>query len=128
MLALILVIILGAGAGAAWKHMHVTLARGQEVARKETALQLAEGGLDKAIATLRVDPTYDGETHTALGEGYFTVEVSAMGARRFRIESRGSLEDEGLVRARCGVEAELELTGEGEIVSVRWSERRRVEP
>jgi len=128
MLALVLVIILGAGAAAAWKHMHVTMSNGQQVRFKETALQLAEGGLEKAIATLRVNPAYAGESRTALGEGFYTVEVSTTGDGRYHIASQGMLEDEGLVRARCGVEAELRLSGAGEVVALDWFERRRVEP
>jgi len=44
-------------------------------ARSQVSMQLAEAGIEKAFAMLRVTPDYRGEAGTPLGEGVFTVDI-----------------------------------------------------
>ena len=60
----------------------------QTVARVQ-ALALAEAGIDKAVYQLNLDPTYTGETDTALGNGTFTTSVDNVDASTKRITAYG---------------------------------------
>jgi hypothetical protein len=60
----------------------------QTVARVQ-ALALAEAGIDKATYQLNLDPTYAGETDTALGNGMFTISVTSVDASTKRITAHG---------------------------------------
>ena len=46
-------------------------------ARVQTAMNLADAGLEKAVASLRTDPNFAGEENTWLGEGVFSVTATA---------------------------------------------------
>jgi len=127
-LALLLIIILGIGAAASWRHMHVTLKRGETVANDEAALQLADAGVNRAAAMLSADPAYRGEERTPLGDGFYTVTVRPLADGRYVAEARGTLEDGGVVRGACGVTAELARLPEGGVRVLRWTEQRRVDP
>ncbi|MDD3531638.1 MAG: hypothetical protein PHV99_03565 [Candidatus Pacebacteria bacterium] len=53
------------------------------------ALALAEGALDKAVSQLNQNPSYTGETNTALGNGTFTITVSTVDTSTKRITATG---------------------------------------
>lgn len=55
------------------------------------ALALAEGALENAVGKLNQNPSYAGETNTALGPGTFTVTVSTVDATTKRISATGSV-------------------------------------
>lgn len=49
------------------------------------ALAIAEGGLDKAVYQLNQNPSYAGETDTALGNGIFTIAVAPIDSQTKRV-------------------------------------------
>lgn len=60
-----------------------------EEARIE-ATNLAQAGVEKAVAELRREPAYRGETHTRLGDGSYSVSVEPLGAPgHYRIVAQG---------------------------------------
>lgn len=65
-----------------WRGERQTLTQGQ-------ALELAEAGIDKAIYQLNQNPSYAGETATALGPGEFSVALSSKDANTKTITSTG---------------------------------------
>jgi len=65
-------------------------ARSERVAVADAqALALAEAGLDKAVYQLNQDPSYAGESNTALGAGVFTTSIAAIDANTKRITATG---------------------------------------
>ncbi len=57
------------------------------------ALALAEGGIDKAVYELNQNPSYAGESNTALGGGVFTVVVSTVDTNTKAITATGYVPD-----------------------------------
>lgn len=55
------------------------------------ALAIAEGALDSAAAQLNQNPSYAGETNTALGSGVFTVTVTNIDSNTKRITATASV-------------------------------------
>lgn len=94
---------------------------------EQACLNIAEGGLDKALAVLRVQPrSYRGEANTPLGEGRFSVTVEpGAGAGAYRVTSTAEVVGGGHVLAQARVAAEIELTGSGAVRTLRWSEVKR---
>lgn len=54
------------------------------------ALALAEAGIDKAVYELNENPSYTGESNTALGTGNFTISVATVDTNTKRITATGT--------------------------------------
>ena len=95
--------------------------------RKQACFHLAEAGLDKALAYLRVDPAaYDGEQDTPLGDGRFTVTVEAGAAPgAYHVYSTGEVPFEDRVVEMVTVEADIVLTAGGGVRSLQWRETKK---
>jgi len=117
--------VLMIGSAAFFSLMNHTMSRAHTGERHQVCLNLAEGGVDKALAELCARPeTYAGEKDTALGEGAFTVEVvrgTAPGA--YRVVSTGLLRDGKYTLGQARVAAEAVVTG-GRVTALRWTEER----
>ncbi|MCX5758470.1 MAG: hypothetical protein NTU83_08200, partial [Candidatus Hydrogenedentes bacterium] len=89
-------------------------------------LNLAEAGLDKALAELRRDASgYHGERETVLGNGHFTVEVTPIERpHNYRVTSTGLLRAGGFVHKQARIVADVSLAAEGRVDVLRWSEGR----
>lgn len=119
-LALLLVAIMGITGAALWKRLHITFAEMRRVEDAEVTLHLAEAGLEKAVAMLRRDPAYPGESGTALGEGAFSVAVERTGSGSYRLWAEGVLESKPVVQHRTVLLGELTLGPGGRVSAYRW--------
>ncbi len=101
-----------------------TMSSMKEGQRRQVVVNVAEGGLDKAVATLRAQPdTYRGEQDVPLGEGLFSVRVEAVEApRTYHIVSEARLASVAARGAHARVEAQLVLTPQGTVEQLRWTE------
>ena len=97
--------------------LHTGIADAYQRDRQQTARNLADAGLEKAIASLRMDPKYAGETDTPFGEGSFSVTTTA-GARpgAWSVVSTGKFggPDAGF-HAKASVVADMELDAQGRV-------------
>ncbi|MCP4645742.1 MAG: hypothetical protein GY851_35180 [bacterium] len=90
--------------------LHRTSEQFKAAERRESAYQLAEAGLNKAMAELRRNPdAYRGEEGTVLGDGAFAVTiVPTETASVFDVVSEGTLTDIAAryahVRISCSVQ------------------------
>lgn len=123
LIAIVLVAALSIGAAAVIRLTHITLRESGKDAKTEVARQLAEAGIDKAVAMLRVNPLYAGEERTALGAGRFTVSVQRDGAA-FAISSLGEVVFQEEVKHHAALEALLELGVSGEVRALTWAKRK----
>jgi hypothetical protein len=93
-------------------------------ARLQTAMNLADAGLEKAVASLRAVPGYAGEENTWLGEGVFSVAVAAgtqPGA--WQIISTGtSRPGQRAFHAKARVVADIQLDAQGRVLALNWRE------
>ena len=93
--------------------------------RQQICLNIAEGGVDKALAELRTSPNeYRGEKDIALGAGRFSVEVKR-GDGAYLIVSTGELTDGEFVVSRARIVAEVTLSSAGTVRELRWSEVKK---
>ena len=96
-----------------------------EEARIE-AINLAQAGIEKAVAELRRDSTYRGETNTWLGDGFFRVAVEFLEERgNYRVVSTGRGEAPQRRFAHASLTFELVLAPDGTIESLYRLEVRR---
>jgi hypothetical protein len=104
-----------------------TLSNRSSIERRQICLNIAEGGVDKALAELRTNPKdYRGEKNTPLGQGRFSVDVKpAGGAGTYLIVSTGELGAGDLVLSRAHVVAEVTLSAAGTVRELRWSEVKK---
>lgn len=123
--ALILVFIVSAGAALVWRGLQQQVARQHGEARQEQVQQIAEAGLDTAIAMLRSNRSYAGEQDTALGGGHFTVAVAPEAGDAFRITSEARLSDGPIVRATSTLLATVRLDAAGNLVACQWRRKER---
>lgn len=123
LIAIVLVAALSIGAAAVIRLTHITLRESGKDAKTEVARQLAEAGIDKAVAMLRVNPAYAGEEPTPLGAGRFTVSVQRDGAA-FTISSLGEAVFQEEVKHRAALDARLELGVSGEVRTLTWAKRK----
>jgi len=86
---------------------------------REVGRCLAESGVEKALAELRADPGYPGETGAVLGEGTFSVAVERGANGVYRIVSTGARTEGRVVPVTVEVEAELR---DGVVSALRWVE------
>ncbi len=120
-MAIVLIAVLGISNAALWKYLHVTLAQQARQERSEIAQHLAEAGLERAVALLRVDGEYRGEQGTELGAGVFSVAVERTAAPRgYRIVSTGEITYEGATLAKRVLEAALLLSTDGAVQGYHW--------
>lgn len=126
-LAVILVAVMSIGVSAVWKYLHITLGEEKRIENDEAALHLAEAGLEKAVAELRVRPDdYRGEIGTPLGAGRFSVEVRPGTARAvYHIVARGEVGEGRFIRARKTLAAELALSSSNEVRRFHWIEEAK---
>lgn len=86
---------------------------------REAGMCLADAGVDKALASLCVDPAYRGERDTALGDGDFSVTVEpAEAADTYRIASTGRMGDATRTLAESHVVVEAVVT-QGRVAQLR---------
>lgn len=104
-----------------------TVSNWHQTELKQLCYNIAEGGVDKALAELRAHrDDYRGEKNTPLGKGRFTVEVRPTGrAREYAIVSTGELTDGEFVISRACVIAEATLSSTGTVLELNWSEVRQ---
>lgn len=123
--ALILIFIVSAGAALVWRGLQQQVSRQHGEARQEQVQQLAEAGLDTAIAMLRHDRSYAGEADTALGEGRFSVVVAPEAGGAFRITSEARLSDGPIIRATSTLLATVRLDAAGNVAACQWRRKER---
>ncbi|MDZ4861185.1 MAG: hypothetical protein SGI88_19610 [Candidatus Hydrogenedentes bacterium] len=120
LVALVLTIILTSLVGGFIMMLNTSMSASNRAARMQVSMQLAEAGIDKAVAMLRSDIAYAGERDTPLGEGAFSVEVVRLETdRRVRVVSTASLAPNGAHVTR--IEADISLTPLGPRI-VAWKE------
>jgi hypothetical protein len=79
-------------------------------------MNLAQAGIEKAVAELRRNSEYRGESHTPLGGGAFTVAVEPLeGQRRYRVVSTGRGEAPERRFAHAVLTVELALGPDGAV-------------
>lgn len=79
---------------------------------KSQALSLAEAGIDKAIYELNQNPSYTGETNTALGDGTFTIAIATIDTNTRLITAVASVPNkitttQKTVKAKVGLDSEV---------------------
>jgi hypothetical protein len=116
LVALILLMVLGIGSAATWRALHFELEGTRVQGQQATAYFLAEAGLEKAVAMLRLDPAYTGEADTPLGAGGFTVRVTPLEPGAYHIESTGTLADVQTRQGRHVLTARLRLDPAGRLL------------
>ena len=104
-----------------------TASNRNSIERRQICLNIAEGGVDKALAELRTNPNgYRGEKNTSLGAGRFSVEVKRGGeAGTYIILATGELADGGPVLSRARIIAEVTLSSTGTVHELHWSEVKK---
>ena len=127
LMAIVLVFILGITSAALWRYLHATMHQGRLHEKIEAAQCLAEAGLEKAVAELRVRPaSYRGEDKTPLGKGLFSVRVhEGHGPGQYRIVATGALSDGTVVLARRTLEAKLCLSPTGDVLAYARHKKKR---
>lgn len=108
-------------------YLNRTISSAGRAERKLVCIAIAEGGVDKALAELRVSRNeYRGEANTPLGKGWFSVEVEpGAGAGEYTITSTAWMLNGTAVIERARVVAETALTSSGSVRTLRWSEVKR---
>lgn len=76
------------------------------------ALSLAESAIDVAIAKLNENPSYTGETNTALGDGTITISITSVDSQTRTITATGTTNFRGqavtkTVKANVGINSEV---------------------
>lgn len=104
--------------------LNIGLSDAYQRARVQTAMNLADAGLESAVASLRLDKAYSGEENTPLGEGVFSVTATA-GTKpgAWRIVSTGIFQPgQRSYRAKAQVVADLQLDAQGRVLALNWRE------
>ncbi len=105
-------------------YLHRTASNRHDAELKQLCLNIAEGGVDKALAELRAQGSaYRGEKDTLLGKGKFTVQVKpAGGAEAYAIVSTGEIRDGDFLVSSVRIRAEVTLSSDRTVQQLRWSE------
>lgn len=101
--------------------LHQVRARSTDSVRHAVSLNLAEAGIEKAVAELKRNSAYVGESNTELGSGRFSVEVqpeAIPGA--CRLTSTAELDEAQPTRTR--VTAMVRLSPGGDAQILEWIE------
>jgi hypothetical protein len=104
-----------------------TISHQRRTELKQICLNIAEAGLDKALAELRTHPTdYSGESGAPLGKGRFSVEVEPREQPgEYLIVSTAQVIGGKLVLSRARIAADVLLSADGTVRELRWSEVKR---
>lgn len=114
LMAVVLLAVVSVGAAAALRLYHIAFRESSRGVKQEVARQLAEAGIENAVARLRADAAYAGEKDTPLGAGRFSVEVARDG-QAHELVSTGEIVFEGRVMRAAVVRARLELAAGGRV-------------
>lgn len=126
MSAVILLAVMGITAGAALRYFHLHLKEQRAGHQVILAQGVAESGLEKAVAMLRVNPAYTGEENTPLGEGRFTVSVAPGKAEgNFRLRATATWGDASAHPRPASLNAWLRLDAAGKVLDYGLVEERR---
>lgn len=79
---------------------------------KLEAATLAEAGIDKAIASLNVNPSYNGEAETVLGQGSYSVTITSIDSNNKVIVATGYVPSKEKVKTKQSIKIQLSK-GEG---------------
>ena len=129
MFALFVLFILSIGTSVLWTQLHGNLTEQRRAWHREQAFQLAEAGLEHAVAALRKDPAgFTGVSDVPIGAGTYSVKVAPDSeAGRYIVESWGRLDGAAYVHDRAGLRGRLRLAG-GQVVEYAWEPIRGVKP
>jgi len=107
-----------------YEYLNRTASVAQKRQQHQVCLNLAEAGLDKALAELRARPgAYRGESLTPLGDGLFSVDVrEEVPGQKYRITSTGAITGGKFMQAKGRVTASVRLGPGGGIEALRWME------
>ena len=110
-------------AGAFLEGVHFTLAQQRAASNELIVRNLAQAGIDSAIASLRRDAgAYEGESGVALGEGRYTVRlVREPESNNYRVVATGELEAAGRVVHSFQLEARV-VVQDGRLASIAQTE------
>ena len=110
-------------AGAFLEGVHFTLAQQRAASNELIVRNLAQAGIDSAIASLRRDAgAYEGESGVALGEGRYTVRlVREPESNNYRVVATGELEAAGRVVHSFELEARV-VVQDGRLASIAQTE------
>ena len=110
-------------AGAFLEGVHFTLAQQRAASNELIVRNLAQAGIDSAIASLRRDAgAYEGEFAVALGEGRYTVRlVREPESNNYRVVATGELEAAGRVVHSFELEARV-VVQDGRLASIAQTE------
>lgn len=109
--------------GAFLEGVHFTLAQQREASSELIVRNLAQAGIDSAIASLRRDAgAYEGESGVALGEGRYSVRLlREPESDSYRVVATGELEAAGRVTHSFQLEARVVLQ-DGRMTSIAQTE------
>ncbi|HOT49475.1 MAG TPA: hypothetical protein P5318_16700 [Candidatus Hydrogenedentes bacterium] len=129
-LAMLLVLgylaVLMTGSAVFFSLLNGTLSQAHAREESRYCRNLAEAGIEKAIAELRRNPAgYRGEQDVLLGKGRFSVEVApAETPFAYRVMSKGFLCDGGMARKQARIVADVSLAADGRVALLRWLEEK----
>lgn len=125
--AVVLLAVLSIGLTAFYKHLHRGFENHRRFEQDQITFYLAEAGVHKALARLRVEPdVYRGETGLALGDGKVDVAVTPIKEHRaYRIRSQAFLTDGVVTRAVYTLEVEAHLAPSGAITVTQWHREKK---
>ena len=94
---------------------------------RQMCLNIAEAGVDKALAELRIHRSdYRGERDTPLGKGRFSVEVKPGNQRgEYSIVSTARVVHRKVALSRARINADVVFSSDGAVRELRWSEVKR---
>ncbi len=87
-LGIVIMAILMTMSASLWGYTHMQVKASRQAVERSQALQLAEAGIDKAIAELNTDSSFNGESGT-LGPGEYTTTVTTIDSNNKQILSTG---------------------------------------
>lgn len=88
LLGIVLMAILMTLSASLWGYTHLQVKASRQAVERSQVLQLAEAGIDKAIAELNLDSSYNGES-ASLGSGEYTTTVTTIDANNKQITATG---------------------------------------
>lgn len=92
-LGIVIMAILFTMSASLWGYTHIQVKASRQAVERSQALQLAEAGIDKAIAELNLDSNFNGESAVAFGPGEFTTTVATVDSNNKTITSTGFIPD-----------------------------------
>ncbi|HUW60004.1 MAG TPA: hypothetical protein VMZ06_03275 [Candidatus Bathyarchaeia archaeon] len=104
---------------------HVTFKYTSLEEARQTCSHIAEAGLDKALAEVKVgNRTYTGETDTVVGDGTFSVAVAPADRTGWlAIQSTGTL-PRGAKSVVVRLAEDVQLDPAGNVLAIEWREVR----